>query len=123
MLTSRLPVEAACKARAIGLSLALVFRILLLVSTLSWLIGLTAPLFTLFGHGFSWRDLILLAGGLFLLYKATHEIHKGIEGEEDESGNIVHAAFGATVAQIIAIDIVFSIDEHHHGDRHGRARR
>ncbi len=109
VLTSRLPVEAARKARAIGLSLALIFRILLLV-TLSWLIGLTAPLFTLFGHGFSWRDLILLAGGLFLLYKATHEIHKGIEGEEDESGNIVHAAFGATVAQIIAIDIVFSID-------------
>lgn len=109
VLTSRLPIDQARKARAVGLSLALIFRILLLV-TLSWLIGLTAPLFTLFGHGFSWRDLILLAGGLFLLYKATHEIHKGIEGKEDESGNIVHAAFGATVAQIIAIDIVFSID-------------
>jgi len=109
VLTSRLPTDAARKARALGLSMALVFRILLLI-TLSWLIGLTAPVFTLFGHGFSWRDLILLAGGLFLLYKATHEIHAGIEGEEDESGNIVHAAFGATVAQIIAIDIVFSID-------------
>lgn len=109
VLTSRLPTEAARKARAVGLSMALVFRILLLI-TLSWLIGLTAPVFTVFEHGFSWRDLILLAGGLFLLYKATHEIHAGIEGEEDESGNIVHAAFGATVAQIIAIDIVFSID-------------
>lgn len=109
VLTSRLPTEAARKARALGLSMALVFRILLLI-TLSWLIGLTAPVFSLFGHGFSWRDLILLAGGLFLLYKATHEIHAGIEGEEDESGNVVHAAFGATVAQIIAIDIVFSID-------------
>ncbi|CAI9405149.1 hypothetical protein ANOBCDAF_01175 [Pleomorphomonas sp. T1.2MG-36] len=109
VLTSRLPTEAARKARALGLSMALVFRILLLI-TLSWLIGLTAPVFTLFDHGFSWRDLILLAGGLFLLYKATHEIHAGIEGEEDESGNVVHAAFGATVAQIIAIDIVFSID-------------
>ncbi|MCM5556089.1 TerC family protein [Pleomorphomonas sp. JP5] len=109
VLTSRLPTEAARKARALGLSMALVFRILLLI-TLSWLIGLTAPVFSLFGHGFSWRDLILLAGGLFLLYKATHEIHAGIEGEEDESGNIVHVAFGATVAQIIVIDIVFSID-------------
>lgn len=109
VLTSRLPAEAARKARALGLSMALVFRVLLLI-TLSWLIGLTAPVFTLFQHGFSWRDLILLAGGLFLLYKATHEIHAGIEGEEDESGNVVHAAFGATVAQIIAIDIVFSID-------------
>ena len=109
VLTSRLPTDAARKARALGLSMALVFRVLLLI-TLSWLIGLTAPVFTLFEHGFSWRDLILLAGGLFLLYKATHEIHAGIEGEEDESGNVVHAAFGATVAQIIAIDIVFSID-------------
>ncbi|MCM5551807.1 TerC family protein [Pleomorphomonas sp. NRK KF1] len=109
VLTSRLPTDAARKARALGLSMALVFRILLLI-TLSWLIGLTAPVFSLFGHDFSWRDLILLAGGLFLLYKATHEIHAGIEGEEDDSGNVVHAAFGATVAQIIAIDIVFSID-------------
>lgn len=109
VLTSRLPTEAARKARALGLSMALIFRVLLLI-TLSWLIGLTAPVFSLFGHAFSWRDLILLAGGLFLLYKATHEIHAGIEGEEDESGNVVHAAFGATVAQIIAIDIVFSID-------------
>ncbi|PIO97718.1 TerC family protein [Pleomorphomonas carboxyditropha] len=109
VLTSRLPTNAARKARALGLSMALIFRVLLLI-TLSWLIGLTAPVFSLFGHGFSWRDLILLAGGLFLLYKATHEIHAGIEGEEDESGNVVHAAFGATVAQIIAIDIVFSID-------------
>ncbi len=109
VLTSRLPTDSARKARAVGLSMALIFRILLLV-TLSWLIGLTAPLFTLFGHDFSWRDLILLAGGLFLLYKATHEIHAGIEGEEDADGNVVHAAFGATVAQIIVIDLVFSID-------------
>ena len=108
VLTSRLPTDAARKARALGLSMALVFRVLLLI-TLSWLIGLTEPVFTLFDHGFSWRDLIQLAGGLFLLYKATHEIHAGIEGEEDKGGNVVHAAFGATVAQIIAIDIVFSI--------------
>lgn len=109
VLTSRLPAESARKARALGLSMALIFRVALLI-TLSWLIGLTEPVFEAFGHGFSWRDLILLAGGLFLLYKATHEIHNGIEGEEDASGNIVHAAFGATVAQIIVIDIVFSID-------------
>ena len=79
VLVSRLDAASAKRARQIGLALALVFRIALL-SILTVLIGLTAPVFSLFGEAFSWRDLILLAGGLFLLVKGTHEIHKGIEG-------------------------------------------
>src|SRR4051812_23190982 len=75
VIVGRLPREQRDRARKIGLLLALVFRILFL-ALLSFIIGLTAPLFTAFGHGFSWRDLILMAGGAFLLYKATHEIHK-----------------------------------------------
>lgn len=109
VIVERLPPEQAHRARQIGLALALVFRIALL-SILAWLIGLTTPLFDLFGHAFSWRDVILLAGGAFLLWKATTEIHKGVEGEEDEHGGAVKAAFGAIVAQIIVIDMVFSID-------------
>lgn len=109
VLTGRLPAASARKARAIGLSLALIFRIALL-ATLSWLIGLTAPLFTLFEHTVSWRDLILLAGGLFLLYKATHEIHHDIEGGASEEAGAVKMAFTTIVSQIIVIDIVFSID-------------
>jgi len=109
VLVSRLPAEQAKRARQIGLSLALVFRILLLM-VLSYLIGLTTPVFSVGEHPFSWRDLILLAGGLFLVYKATHEIHKGVEGHDEASGGAVTAAFSAIVAQIIVIDIVFSVD-------------
>ncbi|WEK49076.1 MAG: TerC family protein [Candidatus Kaistia colombiensis] len=109
VLVSRLPAAQAKRARQIGLSLALVFRILLLM-VLSYLIGLTAPVFSLGEHAFSWRDLILLAGGLFLVYKATHEIHKGVEGHDEGAGGAVVAGFSAIVAQIIVIDIVFSVD-------------
>jgi len=110
VIVSRLPAAMAHRARQIGLGLALVFRILLL-SVLSWLVGLTAPLFTIADHAFSWRDAILLAGGLFLLFKATHEIHKGIEGdEEDETQGDVKKGFAAVIAQIIVIDLVFSVD-------------
>ncbi|MBN9025823.1 MULTISPECIES: TerC family protein [Kaistia] len=109
VLVSRLPAEQAKRARQIGLSLALVFRVLLLM-VLSYLIGLTTPVFTLFEHPFSWRDLILLAGGLFLVYKATHEIHKGVEGHDEGAGGALKAGFAAIVAQIIVIDIVFSVD-------------
>lgn len=109
VLVARLPAAQAKRARQIGLSLALVFRILLLM-ILSFLIGLTAPVFTLFEHAFSWRDLILLAGGLFLVYKATHEIHKGVEGHEEGAKGVITAGFAAIVAQIIVIDIVFSVD-------------
>jgi predicted tellurium resistance membrane protein TerC len=109
VLVARLPAAQAKRARQIGLTLALVFRILLLM-VLSFLIGLTAPVFTVFDHAFSWRDLILLGGGLFLVFKATHEIHKGVEGTDQGGQGAVMATFSAIVAQIIVIDIVFSVD-------------
>ncbi len=110
VIVARLPPEQAKRARQIGLALALVFRIALL-SVLFWLIGLTKPLFEFAGHAFSWRDLVLLGGGLFLLVKATGEIHRDVEGSSEEHGpGKVAAAFGAVVSQIIVIDIVFSVD-------------
>lgn len=110
VLVSGLPKPAADRARQIGLALALIFRILLLL-VISWVIGLTEPVFTLFEHGFSWRDLILLAGGLFLIYKATHEIHGEIEDPEmNKPADMADAAFTAVVLQIVVIDAVFSID-------------
>ncbi len=110
VIVARLPPAMAHRARQIGLALALVFRIVLL-SVLSWLVGLTAPLFTIAEHTVSWRDVILIAGGLFLLFKATHEIHQGIEGEHEEGGKgDVAKSFAAVIAQIIVIDLVFSVD-------------
>lgn len=110
VLVRKLPPDQAKRARQIGLGLALGFRIVLLLA-LFWLIHLTEPLFTLFGHGFSWRDLILFAGGLFLLVKATTEIHKDVEGGGHGSDlDKGYASFGMIVSQIIAIDLVFSID-------------
>jgi predicted tellurium resistance membrane protein TerC len=111
VVVSRLPAMQARQARQIGLTLALVLRIALL-SVLFVLIRLTEPAVTLFGHGFSWRDLVLLAGGLFLLVKATQEIHKDVEtrGEEETDAARGAAAFGSIVAQIALIDVVFSID-------------
>jgi predicted tellurium resistance membrane protein TerC len=109
VLVSRLDAARAKQARQIGLALALVFRIALL-SILTILIGLTAPVFSLFGEAFSWRDLILLAGGLFLLVKGTHEIHKGIEGDHDSEGGKASTAFASVIVQIIIIDLVFSVD-------------
>jgi len=109
VLVSRLPAAEGKRARQIGLSLALVFRIALLL-ILSWLIGLTEPVITILGKGLSWRDLILLAGGLFLIYKATHEIHQGVEGNGEDGSKPVTAGFMAVIAQIIVIDMVFSVD-------------
>jgi predicted tellurium resistance membrane protein TerC len=111
VIVGRLPRERGTRARQLGLAMALVFRIALLL-TLFWLIGLTAPLFTLFGEGFSWRDLVLIAGGAFLLFKATVEIHKDVEDGAEEAGGAakVYASFGVIVAQIAAIDLVFSVD-------------
>jgi len=83
VITSRIPQPQATRARQIGLALALIFRILLL-SVLVWLIGLTQPVFSIGGLGFSWRDIILIAGGLFLIAKATHEIHAEVEAREEE---------------------------------------
>lgn len=109
VLVARLPENQAKRARQIGLALALVFRILLLL-VLAWIIGLTAPLFSIFGHDVSWRDIILIAGGLFLFYKATHEIHQEIEGEGHDTGSGVSAGMTAVIIQIAIIDMVFSVD-------------
>jgi predicted tellurium resistance membrane protein TerC len=110
VIVGRLPAQLAERARKIGLALALIFRIALL-SVLFALTGLTATVVTVFGQGFSWRDIILLAGGLFLIVKATHEIHKDVEGNGGEGGKTtVTPSFGGTIAQIILIDVVFSID-------------
>ena len=110
VIVGRLPAAQAEQARKIGLALALIFRVALL-SVLFALTGLTSKVLTVFGHGFSWRDIILLAGGLFLIVKATHEIHKDVEGGEGEGGKTtVTPSFGGTIAQIILIDVVFSID-------------
>ncbi|WP_436502167.1 TerC family protein [Actinokineospora sp. HUAS TT18] len=108
ILAGRLPAAQQQRARMVGLSLALITRLLLLAS-LSWVIGLTATLFTAFGHEISGRDLILLLGGLFLLGKATYEIHEQLEGAEHEA-KAKRVSFGAVIAQILVLDIVFSLD-------------
>lgn len=109
VLVSKLPQEQADRARKLGLLLALVFRIALLFM-LTWLIALKDPVFTIFGKGLSWRDIILIAGGGFLIVKATLELHNSIEGEEHGAKSGVQTAFAVIIAQIIVIDLVFSID-------------
>ncbi len=110
VIVSRIPPRQAKRARQIGLALALIFRILLL-SILVWLIGLTAPVFAVTGLEFSWRDIILIGGGLFLIAKATHEIHGEVEAHESrESGASKPHAFFWIIVQIIIIDMVFSLD-------------
>ena len=109
ILAGKLRPEQRERARKIGLSLAMIIRILLLLS-ITWVMGLTAPLFGLFGHDVSGRDLILIIGGLFLLAKATHEIHTNLEGDEGHKTAKVAASFGATIVQILLLDIVFSLD-------------
>ena len=109
VIVSRIPEPQARRARQIGLALALVFRIVLL-SLLVWLIGLTEAVFTVNGLAFSWRDLILIGGGLFLIAKATHEIHQEVETGEDEIRASSGGAFLLVIAQIIIIDVVFSLD-------------
>ncbi len=109
ILTGRLPEHQRQSARLIGLGLAMGMRILLLIS-LAWIIRLTSPWFTVFGNEISGRDLILIVGGLFLLAKATHEIHNKLEGVEGSTSSKVKAAFGATLVQVTLLDIVFSLD-------------
>ncbi len=109
IVSGRLPEERQPRARRIGLSLAVVTRLLLLLS-ISWLVGLTAPLFALFGHPFSCRDLILAGGGLFLLAKGTAEIHAAVEGVEEEIRKAKASGLAAVIAQIVVLDIVFSLD-------------
>ncbi len=109
ILAGKLPAEQQSKARYIGLGLALVMRVILLFS-LSWVIGLTAPLFTVFGQEISGRDLVLLIGGLFLIGKSTHEIHGSLEGEEGHKSTKVYASFAGVLVQIAILDMVFSLD-------------
>lgn len=111
VIVSKLPAEQAEKARKVGIALALVFRILLLL-ILTWIIGLQEDVFELFGQGYSWRDIILITGGLFLLYKGTSEIHEEIEGvtEVEDAARMSTRPFISIIIQIIIIDIVFSVD-------------
>jgi len=109
ILAGKLPAEQQARARFLGLALAMLTRVLLLFS-LSWLIALTAPLFTVLGQEISGRDLILLLGGLFLLGKATFEIHENLEGAQGHASAKVKATFTSVIVQILMLDVVFSLD-------------
>ena len=109
IIVNKLPQEKREFARKLGLFLAMFMRIGLLL-VLSWIIGLTEPVLTLFGHGVSGRDLILIAGGLFLIWKSTMEVHQLLEGEEGEQSSKVASTFAGVILQIIMIDLVFSLD-------------
>jgi predicted tellurium resistance membrane protein TerC len=109
ILAAKLPAAQQAQARYVGLGLAMLMRIALLFS-LSWVIGLTAPLFTVLQQEISGRDVILILGGLFLLAKATYEIHERLEGEAGHAGARVAASFTAVIIQILLLDVVFSLD-------------
>ena len=113
ILTNKLPEEKRSGARRIGIGLAVFLRLALL-SGVAFIVQLTAPLFSLFGHGFSWRDLILIGGGLFLIYKATSEIHDHVAADHEDKEVSVGTAAGVTVVgvigQILILDLVFSLD-------------
>jgi len=109
ILAGKLPQDQQQRARTTGIMMAVITRILLLLS-LSWIIGLTEPLFPIAGFEISGRDLVLLAGGLFLIWKSVHEIHQKLEGEEGESSARVRGAFWSVIVQIMLLDIVFSLD-------------
>lgn len=112
ILAGKLPPEMQNRARLIGLAIACITRLGLLLG-ISWMVGLTAPLFEVFDHPFSGRDLILMVGGLFLIYKATKEIHEKLEGSEAEHHGVAPkkaASFTGVITQIVLLDIVFSLD-------------
>jgi predicted tellurium resistance membrane protein TerC len=108
IVTGKLPLHQQANARRIGLGLALGMRIVLLLS-LSWIVGLTTPIMSIGTYELSWRDVILGLGGLFLLYKATHEIHSMMEGNAEER-DVVTTTFAAAITQIVILDLVFSLD-------------
>lgn len=108
IVAGKLPPAQQPKVRRLGLGLALLMRLALLAS-ISWIVGLTAEVFSLFGHAFSWRDLVLLGGGLFLIAKGTMEIHHEIEGHAAKSGT-VGASFAMVLVQVVLLDVVFSLD-------------
>ncbi|CAN7655638.1 TerC family protein [Rhizobium sp. LjRoot98] len=112
ILTNKLPPEHREKARKIGIGLALLMRLGLL-GTIAWIVQLTTPVFTVFDHPFSWKDMILIAGGLFLVWKATKEIHHNVDPadhEQDFIASSVTTGFGAAIGQILLLDLVFSVD-------------
>ena len=109
ILVDKLPVAQRERARRLGLFMAMFMRVGLLL-VLSWVVGLVAPLVTLLGQEISGRDLILIAGGLFLIWKSTGEIHQSLEGEEGHASSAVKATFAAVIVQIMVVDIVFSLD-------------
>jgi predicted tellurium resistance membrane protein TerC len=109
ILSGKLPVSQQARARQVGIGAAVITRILLLLS-ISWVIGLKDELFSLFDHGFSGRDLILIVGGFFLIAKATHEIHAKLEGAHEGTVERTAASFVSVIVQIMLLDIVFSLD-------------
>lgn len=115
ILTNKLPVHQRSRGRRIGIGLALILRLALL-STVAVIVKLTTPVFSVFGQSFSWRDLILIAGGLFLVWKATKEIHQKVDPNagpvffEEGRGEAMAISFGSAIVQILLLDIVFSID-------------
>ncbi|ESW81935.1 TerC family protein [Mesorhizobium sp. M0751] len=112
ILTNKLPVAQRARARRLGISAALVMRLILL-ATISIIVQLTTPIFTAFGHGFSWRDLILIAGGLFLVWKATKEIHHTVDLDDHQDtmmGETLQLSLAGAIFQILLLDLVFSID-------------
>ncbi|MBN2506833.1 MAG: TerC family protein [Verrucomicrobia bacterium] len=109
ILAGKLPAESQARARRVGLGAAMITRILLLCG-LAWMVKLTSPLFSIVGHAVSGRDLILLTGGLFLIFKATKEIHEKLEGEDGEVTRQLAPTFAGVIVQIMLLDIVFSLD-------------
>ncbi|MGE0500938.1 MAG: TerC family protein [Rhizobiaceae bacterium] len=112
ILTNKLPEHQRASARRLGIGAALVMRLVLL-ATISFIVGLTAPVFSAFGHPFSWRDIILIAGGLFLVWKATKEIHHSVDpddGKDNVVSNTINLSLGAAIFQILLLDLVFSVD-------------
>ena len=112
ILTNKLPPEHRVRARRLGISAALVMRLILL-ATIAWIVAMTTPVFSAFGHDFSWRDLILIGGGLFLVWKATKEIHHSVDPEDQKEEIVSHAVgvtLGGAIFQILLLDLVFSVD-------------
>jgi predicted tellurium resistance membrane protein TerC len=112
ILTNKLPEERRETARRVGIGLALIMRLVLL-GTIAWIVKLTTPVITIFDHGFSWRDIILIAGGVFLVWKATKEIHHRVDPEPGPdlfNRKSVNLGFGAALGQIVVLDLVFSVD-------------
>ena len=120
ILTNKLPAEHRVRARRLGIGAALIMRLILL-ATIAYIVGMTAPVFSAFGHDFSWRDLILIAGGLFLVWKATKEIHHTVDPtdhRDDMVGHAVNVTLGGAIFQILLLDLVFSVELDHHRRRH-----